>query len=253
MTKYSAFGTQLQMGNGSLQVETATVVGTITGSGNATFTITAAGMTGSPKAISVPVLSGDTADVVARKAIQVIRADSAVTAMFYVGGTGADVVLTRKAAVANDATLNIAIANDTCTGLTAAPTSANTVAGGAAEVFTPIAQVSSISGLTLSVDTEDVTCHDSPGGWEESIPTILRSGEISLEIVYDPNEDTHDNSLGLLKRIENKIKTNFKIVFPGSVVWEFSGYVTGFEPSMPHDGLLGASVSIKADGQPVLA
>src|SRR3989304_4511581 len=101
MTKYSAFGTQLQLGNGALQVETATVVGTITQAGDATFTITATGMTGSPKAISVAVLLNDTASQVAQKAIQTIRADAAVTAMFFVGGTGTTVVLTRKTAVAD--------------------------------------------------------------------------------------------------------------------------------------------------------
>ena len=39
------------------------------------------------------------------------------------------VELTALTAAANDGTLNIAIANGTCAGLTAAPTSANTTAG----------------------------------------------------------------------------------------------------------------------------
>ena len=46
-----------------------------------------------------------------------------------VGGYGTVVELTALTAAANDATLNIAIANGTCAGLTAAPTSANTTAG----------------------------------------------------------------------------------------------------------------------------
>ena len=98
--------------NGTKQVETAEVVGTITTAGNSTFTVTAAGMTGSPKAISVAV-----------------AADSAVTGKFSVGGYGTKVELTALNAAANDSTLNIAIANGTCAGLTAAPTSANTTAG----------------------------------------------------------------------------------------------------------------------------
>jgi phage tail sheath protein FI len=118
------------------QVETATVIGTITGTGNATVTITAAGMTGSPKAISVAVNENDTATVVAGKIRTALNADSAVTALFTVGGTGANVVLTRKICAANDSTLNIAIANGTCTGLTAAPTSTDTTAGVAATSYT---------------------------------------------------------------------------------------------------------------------
>lgn len=58
-----------------------------------------------------------------------LAADPDVSAFFLVSGTGANVVLTTKASQVNDATLNISIANGTCTGLTAAPTSANTTAG----------------------------------------------------------------------------------------------------------------------------
>lgn len=54
MTKYDAFG--ITLGQGTCQVETAVIVGTITGDGNATFTLTKAGMTGSPIATSVAVL-----------------------------------------------------------------------------------------------------------------------------------------------------------------------------------------------------
>ena len=55
--------------------------------------------------------------------------DSAVAALFEIGGLGTAVVLTKKTAAANDATLNIAIANGTCAGLTAAQTSADTTLG----------------------------------------------------------------------------------------------------------------------------
>lgn len=111
------------------QVETATVVGTITTAGNATFTVTGAGITGSPKAISVPVALGDSAAVVALKAAEVLGADAAVIALYDVAASGATLILTAKAAAANDATLNIASTNGTCAGLTPAATSANTTAG----------------------------------------------------------------------------------------------------------------------------
>jgi hypothetical protein len=116
---------------GTPQVETATVLGTIgaSGVGNATVIVTAAGMTGSPKTFNVAVANNDTAAQVAGKIRTALAADAAVTALFTVGGAGADVVLTRLAGAANDSTLNISIANGTCTGLTAAPTSANTTPG----------------------------------------------------------------------------------------------------------------------------
>lgn len=254
MGKYGSFGTQFQIGNGSLQVETATVIGTITGSGNASFTITAAGMTGSPKTISVPVLIGDTPNIVCQKAVQVIRQDAAVIALFYVSGSDVDFVLTRRAAVANDGTLNIAIANGTCTGLTAAPTSANTVVGGLAEVFTTVGNVTNINGASLALDNEDVTTHDSSGGWEETIPTILRLGEATLDLIFDPNNTTQNDEMGLVFKAENKVLTNCKIIFPSNplVTWSFPAYVTGFEPSASVDGALTASATLKLGGQPTL-
>lgn len=255
MPKYDAFGTQLKLGNGTFQVETATVVGTITGSGDATFTITSTGMAGTPLAISVAVLEDDTAYDVARKARAAIGANAAVTALYHVGGSGAEVVLTRKAAVANVADLNIAYTNDTCTGLTPDATSDNTVVGGLAEAFTTIAQVRNIGGPGLSLDVEDVTTHDSTGAWEEVVATILRSGEVSLDIVWDPATATHGWGVGLLAVMPRRATRNFQVIFPdaASTTWSFAAEVVSFEPDAPHDGALTASVTLKLSGEVTLA
>lgn len=121
------------VGGGQLQIETATVLGTVTGSGNATVVVTAAGMTGSPITLSVAVLNGDTPAVVAGKIRTAMAANANIAAWFSIGGSGADIVLTRIAAAANDATMNISIDNGTSTGLTTAATSTNTL-GGTAQV-----------------------------------------------------------------------------------------------------------------------
>jgi spore germination protein YaaH len=115
--------------SGVAQVETTPIVGTITGDGNATFTITGTGITGSPLAISVPVLNGDTPTVVAAKAAVVVNATAAVAALYVASSVAADFKLTAIKAEANDATLNIAYTNGTCTGLTPDATSDNTTAG----------------------------------------------------------------------------------------------------------------------------
>lgn len=111
------------------QVETATVVGTITGNGNATVVVTAASLPNSPKTLSVAVLNADTASAVATKIRTALNADTDIKNFFEIGGSGADITLTTKVARANDTTMNMSTANGTCTGLTSAPTSANTMAG----------------------------------------------------------------------------------------------------------------------------
>jgi len=113
---------------GVKQVETTTVLGTVTLNGNAAVTVTAASMVGSPYVLNVAVLNGDTATVVAGKVRTALGLDATVTAFFTVSGAGADVILTDLHGRANDATMNLRITNGTCTGLTLAD-SANTTAG----------------------------------------------------------------------------------------------------------------------------
>lgn len=138
------------------QIETATVIGTITNPGNATVIVTSARMSNSPKTVSVAVLAGDTASVVASAIRTALAFDSDVSSTFLVSGTNANVVLTEHVAHANDSTLNISIDNGTCAGLTAAPTSTNTTAGvGLSNGYCTVAEVKEQERLNFSVTTFD--------------------------------------------------------------------------------------------------
>ncbi len=117
------------------QVETATVVGTITTAGNAKVTVTAAALEGSPKDYAVEVAADDDAAAIAGKIRAVLEEDTDLTALFTVSGENAAVVLTANSPAANDTTLNIAIDNDTCEGITTAATSANTTQGVAPDIL----------------------------------------------------------------------------------------------------------------------
>lgn len=115
---------------------------------------------------------------------------------------------------------------------------------------TEVAQVTNISGLNATLDTVDVTEHDGTG-WEEHVATILRSGTVTIDIVYDPNDATHKNaSGGLIYDLVNRVLGTWNIVFPTTPVAyaSFSAYVTGFTPSAPVDGALTASVTLKPTG-----
>lgn len=117
---------------GVLQVETATVIAAAgaTTAGDATVIVTAANLAGSPLTVSVPLsLDDNTATLVATKIRAGLASAAGIGDVFTVGGTGANITLTAKIAIANDPTLNISIANGTCAGITAAPTSTSTTAG----------------------------------------------------------------------------------------------------------------------------
>lgn len=146
---------------GTAQVETATAAGTIGTAGNAEVVVTAADVTGSPLTFSVAVAASDTASEWAAKVRTALAANSALSTYYVVGGSATSITLTHKGKVqhtiqgqsvgaypANDATLNISLDNDTCTGIATAATSANTTAGAASSgVYVPALDGNDFEGI----------------------------------------------------------------------------------------------------------
>jgi len=92
MAKFDAYGTQLKIG--TAQVETAVVVVTTVTAGDANFTLTASGMTGSPITTVVALANGDADTTVARKAAAAMNLDGDITALFSVVAEGPNIVIT---------------------------------------------------------------------------------------------------------------------------------------------------------------
>lgn len=175
---------------GTAQIETATAVGTITATtANIGVVITAAGMTGSPKTVTVAVVKDDTATDWAGKVRTALNADTDITGLFSVGPTSASTLiqLTRKPTStlyagatpvyvypANDSTLNIAL-NAGASGATTAGTSADTTAGVASsgvKVYdadgkdiegNTLSTFTTIQGLHIQVDDGKITMTESTG------------------------------------------------------------------------------------------
>jgi predicted secreted protein len=127
--------------------------------------------------------------------------------------------------------------------------------GGGPENFTTIAELMDIKGPKFKADTEDVTNHLSTGSWEEVVTTILRSGEVTFDVNFVPQNATHSYSSGVLRDFNNKTRRNFKLVFPdvGNTTWAFAAFITGFESEAPVKGKLKAAITLKITGQPTLA
>lgn len=112
-------------GEGTRQVETLTLTGTASASGNITVVLSGALLT---KDIIVAVTNGDSASVAAGKVRETMVADPDVYEHFIVSGAGANVILTARIKAANDTTLEMAT-NSGATGLDDIGTSASTTAG----------------------------------------------------------------------------------------------------------------------------
>lgn len=105
--------------------------GTIVTSGVIDITITSALISPSPFTMNVAVGTGDTLNVWAGKIRQYLSDSVRLAPHYVVGGTDASITITKRAPfLANDATLNVALANGSPSpGITAAASSANTTAG----------------------------------------------------------------------------------------------------------------------------
>lgn len=213
---------------GVAQVETATAAGTVTTAGNATVILTAAGFPGSPKTFSVPVALNDTAATVAGKIRDALNADLDVIAMFVVGGSTTAIVLTKKIVGADDATLNLSIANGTCVGLTAAPTSANTTTGVAQtskQIYGMITKPA-MPGLPSRVEatSQEDTYQKTTAGYRQ-MP------DANFQFKYHAYDSSTSNYEKFLELEEASANVVFGIKYPDDMAIEFSA-----KPYVQRDG-----------------
>jgi predicted secreted protein len=114
-----------------------------------------------------------------------------------------------------------------------------------------VAELTSIGGPSISLDTIDVSSHDSEAdddSYRTYVGGLIDGGEVSLEGNLAELADA-DEIQGAL---DDRDELGFEIEFPTGDMWEFDGIVTAFETLAPHDGKLGFSASLKITGQPVL-
>ena len=112
-------------------------------------------------------------------------------------------------------------------------------------VLTTIAQVKDIQGPDIEYDTVDVTTHDSTGGWEEHVAAVIRSGQVVLSLVYDTA------NAQVVSYIANMGTAQaMKIKYGNTAVDEmtFSAIPVGFSQSLPHDGSIEATLTVKPTG-----
>jgi len=122
--------------------------------------------------------------------------------------------------------------------------------GAEPEVFTALANVNNISGPAFTRAVIDVTAHDSPDAWMESVGGLKDGGEITIDLNYDPA--AHDS---LIADLSDTDPRSYRVVFPDTdaTSWTFPAILTGFEVTAPIDDKLTASLTYKVAGKPTLA
>lgn len=121
--------------------------------------------------------------------------------------------------------------------------------------YTEIARVEDISGGGITQAFDEVTAHDSVGRYRQYLATLLELGEISFDIIWDPQNATHNGTTGLLNEIQDGTTQNYQVRFPTAtpVTWTFSAFVTSFSWNAPVDGALRASIGLRPTGNPTFS
>lgn len=121
--------------------------------------------------------------------------------------------------------------------------------GAEPEVFTAIANCTSIEGPGLEREEIDVTAHDTTGNYMEFVPGLVDPGEVEIEVNYDPA--VHDV---LVADFDDTEPRNWQLVFPdpAATTWSFSAFLSAFSPEAPVDDKLAASMTFKVTGKPTL-
>jgi hypothetical protein len=111
-----------------------------------------------------------------------------------------------------------------------------------------IANVKSISGPALTRDLADVTNLSSPNGFEEVLPTVLRTGDVSFALSFDPDNAEH---LNLRDDVVTASGKDFEIIYPptaasGTVqTHAFTAYVTSYSNEVDIGSEITADVTLK--------
>jgi hypothetical protein len=87
-----------------------------------------------------------------------------------------------------------------------------------------------ISGPEVSVAVVDVTAHDSPDGFSESLAGIAEAGDVTFELFFDPNDNGHSR---LVAMVDERRAAAFVIRLPADSTQlipttSFSGSVVGW-------------------------
>ena len=118
----------------------------------------------------------------------------------------------------------------------------------------PVVELTSISGPTETMDTIDVTSHDSDDAYREFVAGIKDGGDISFEGNFIKGDV--DGQIAMHTDFQAGTKRAWVIKMPGWVPGSpqiaGNGYVTAFSMSYPYEDKISVSGTIKITGKPIL-
>jgi hypothetical protein len=116
-------------------------------------------------------------------------------------------------------------------------------------VFVDLGEVINITPPSSTVDQVDVTHMQSPGRRREFIDGLIDPGECSFDMNYIPGSDSDTLLLAILDTpVGESRRRTCRIIYPNSVIDEFSANLMNYEPNLPTDDKATATVTFRVTG-----
>lgn len=119
---------------------------------------------------------------------------------------------------------------------------------------TDVAELTSISGPSQSMDTIDVTSHDSADKFREFVAGLRDGGDITIEGNFIKGDAS--GQIAMHTDFQGGTVRAWIIKMPGWAAGKpqmaGNGYLTAFEMSYPFEDKISFSATIKVTGKPVL-
>ena len=122
--------------------------------------------------------------------------------------------------------------------------------------WTYIGELTNIGGPSITVDTIDVSAHDSADAFREFTAGLIDGGDVSFE----GNFIDADDGVEITDLAETREIISFCVRFPTTGTstemnydtWLLTGALVNFETEAPFDGKIGFTGNVKVSGKPFL-
>lgn len=114
-----------------------------------------------------------------------------------------------------------------------------------------VAELTSISGPSMTADAIDVSSHDSADQFSEFAACVKHAGEVSFAGNFDATDT--NGQIAFEGDLVSGDSQAVHIIFPAAIAeWRFTGYPTAFSTSEPYDGKIDVTGTLKVTGKPTL-
>jgi hypothetical protein len=119
----------------------------------------------------------------------------------------------------------------------------------AALAYQTLAEVYNVTPPSSTVDQVDVTHMQSPNRYREFVDGLIDPGECSFEMNYVPGSPSDILLLAILATPVGQSRTRgIKITYPNGKIDTFSGNLATYEPTLPTDDKMTATVTFRVTG-----